>query len=150
MINVGRANFQAIWTFPDLGTARWIVLLGLLGQCAGGGSGPIARRLPGSVVPELARWPVARAMAAHGLVYHDSDHSARCQALLQPELVGPGGVTTRGFGDQLQHTSNVDYFIFNALLVVLVVLVAAACEHEHAGVKFSHNTITLPTFSNVL
>ena len=48
-------------------------------------------------------------------VYHDSDHSARCQALLHPKLVGPGGVTTRGFGDQLQHTSNVDYFIFNAL-----------------------------------
>ena len=24
-------------------------------------------------------------------VYHDSDHSARCQALLHPKLVGPGG-----------------------------------------------------------
>ena len=34
----------------------------------------------------------------------------------------------------------------NALLVLLVVV---ACGHEHAGVKFSHNTITLPTFSNV-
>ena len=65
---------------------------------------------------------------------------------IAPQIGWAGGVTTRGFGNQLQHTSNVDHFIFNALLVALV---AVACGHEHAGAKFSHNTITLPATPRV-